>query len=115
MRRLAAAAALALGATFLVAAPAEAASGNFTHLSPDEGYDAAFTVTCYGGGTQAVFEGRTSSCSNGVVGIYVSPGMEIHCRYTSPTGTIVWYKAWDATGTHSTDGTLSTKCVTQAD
>lgn len=115
MKRLATAALLA-GCLVAIPAPAHAASANFTHLSPDNGYDGAFRVTCAQTGFQyMLYEGDASNCAHGVNSIYVFPGSEVWCRYVSPNGTTVWYKAWDATGSYSTDGTMSTKCVTHAD
>lgn len=116
MKRLAALLILVCGLLVATPAPANARqAGNITHLSPDDGYNRAFSVTCWGGGVQNVSEGQTSSCQNGTAAIYVFDGQEIWCRYTSGNGQQYWVKSADATGSYDLAGFISLKCVSQAD
>jgi hypothetical protein len=113
VKALVAAAAIALGFTLAAPTPAQATIPHLTHIAPDAGKNDGFSATCWGGGTSAIFEGQRDTCPNGVVAVYVWPGQEYWCWYSTGGGGY-WAKWLDATGNHDVSGS-SRSCVMQAD
>jgi hypothetical protein len=113
MKALIVAAAVALGFTLAAPTPAQATIPSLYHISPDNGYNAPFSATCWGGGVRSIGVGQSDGCPNGVVAVYVYPGQEIVCWYN--TGGGGYWAVWlDATGSHDVSGS-SRGCVMQAD